>query len=53
MAISANAEIIEAQRKATCTIWIGIGYEDADTDQTATEILVNNAKRDAYCAGIK
>ena len=47
------ARLSEGQRAQVCSLWIGIGWEDGDTDPTITEVKVNNAKRDAYCAGVK
>ena len=38
--------------RATCSIWQGISWEDSDTDQTISEIKINNARRDAFCKGV-
>jgi hypothetical protein len=36
---------------AACAVWKDISWSKKDTDQTITEIKVNNARRDAWCQG--
>lgn len=32
-----------------CGLWDGVGWEDADTDETIIDVKVNNSKRDSFC----
>ena len=50
---SGSQRLSRDQIVSVCALWRGVGWEDADTDETITEIKVNNAKRDTYCAGVK
>lgn len=34
---------------SACAVWKDISWSKKDTDQTITEIKVNNARRDAWC----
>jgi hypothetical protein len=36
---------------SACAVWKDITWSKKDTDQTITEIKVNNARRDAWCQG--
>jgi len=38
---------------STCAVWIGIGWSPKDTDQTIHDVKENNARREAYCQGVK
>lgn len=35
--------------KTVCTVWKPITYSSADTRETANQVRVNNASRDAWC----
>lgn len=34
---------------SACSVWKDISWSKKDTDQTITEIKVNNARREAWC----
>lgn len=53
MGTSASARLSESQTQKVCALWTAVGWEDADSDATITEVKVNNAKRDTFCAGVK
>jgi len=36
-----------------CSVWTGISWADEDTDETILDVKMNNAKRDAFCKGIR
>ena len=36
--------------KAACEVWKDISWSKKDTDQTITEVKVNNARREGYCS---
>lgn len=36
---------------SACAVWKDVSWSKKDTDQTITEIKVNNARRDAWCQG--
>jgi len=38
---------------SACSVWRGISWSVEDTDQTIREVKVNNARRDAFCKGVK
>lgn len=40
----------DAELNQVCTLWTGIQWADADTDQTIREVKGNNAKHAAFCA---
>ena len=40
-----------ATNTASCSVWKDISWSKKDTDQTITEIKVNNARREAWCQG--
>jgi hypothetical protein len=42
-----------ATNGSVCNVWKDISWSKKDTDQTITEIKVNNARRDGWCEGQK
>jgi hypothetical protein len=38
---------------SACAVWKDVSWSKKDTDQTITEIKVNNARRDGFCRGEK
>jgi len=38
---------------SACAVWTGIGWSPKDTDQTIHDVKENNARREAYCQGVK
>jgi hypothetical protein len=39
--------------EAACGVWRPVSWSKKDTDQTITEIKVNNARREAWCHDAK
>ena len=42
-----------ATNASVCAIWKPVSWSKKDTDQTITEIKVNNARREAWCHDAK
>ena len=42
-----------ATNGSACSVWKDVSWSKKDTDQTITEIKVNNARRDGFCKGEK
>jgi len=38
---------------SACTVWTGVSWSPKDTDETIRGVKENNARRQAYCKGIK
>lgn len=38
---------------SACTVWTGITWSPKDTDDTIRGVKENNARRQAYCQGVK
>mgnify|MGYP003349756966 CR=1 FL=1 len=38
---------------SACAVWRDISWSRKDTDQTITEVKINNARRDGFCRGEK
>jgi len=38
---------------SACSVWRGIRWDVADTDETIVQVKINNARRDAFCKGVK
>jgi hypothetical protein len=38
---------------SACAVWRDVSWSKKDTDQTITEIKINNARRDGFCRGEK
>jgi hypothetical protein len=36
---------------SACAVWRDISWSKKDTDQTITEVKINNARRDGFCTG--
>lgn len=41
--------ILGTKPPAVCSVWRDVTWSKKDTDQTITEVKVNNARRDAWC----
>jgi len=44
---------IPLNENSACAVWTGIGWSPKDTDQTIHDVKENNARREAYCQGVK
>jgi hypothetical protein len=42
-------KIFETKEPPVCSVWRDVSFSKKDTDQTITEIKVNNARREAWC----
>ena len=42
-----------ATNQTVCDVWKPVGWSKKDTDQTVTEVKVNNARREGWCHGPK
>ena len=42
-----------ATNASVCAVWKPVSWSKKDTDQTITEIKVNNARREAWCHDAK
>ena len=48
-----NVTTTPAINGSVCSVWRDVSWSRKDTDQTITEIKINNARRDGYCRGEK
>jgi hypothetical protein len=51
--LTACAQTTGTGASSACSVWRGIRWDVADTDETIREVKVNNARRDAFCKGVK
>jgi hypothetical protein len=42
-----------ATNKSVCEVWKPVSWSKKDTDQTITEVKVNNARREGWCHDFK
>ena len=51
--LTACAQTMGTGASSACSVWKGIRWDVADTDETIVQVKVNNARRDAFCKGEK
>lgn len=51
--LTACAQTTATGVTSACSVWKGIRWDVADTDETIVQVKVNNARRDAFCKGVK
>lgn len=51
--LTACGQTMATGASSACTVWKGIRWDVADTDDTIRQVKVNNARRDAFCKGVE
>lgn len=47
----ASLTSLSGTNTAACAVWQPISWSKKDTDQTITEVKINNARREGFCKG--
>jgi hypothetical protein len=51
--LTACGQTMATGASSACAVWSGIRWDVDDTDETIRQVKVNNARRDAFCKGVK